>query len=384
MTNNERWGTPLCSHSVTVHSWENRNLISDAPALIKLANGTLLCSVQLWSYDAFREDHDVLVDRLYGKNRCMIFASTDDGTTWTERGRIPFTTGKLLQHDSGLLFIGSGIDWKGLYVARSTDSGRTWSDPVRLRDGKVYATATGWVVQDETLYWAADDMSPSVENRAVFAFSCDLRKNPLDPGSWCFSNDERHPGLPQCLGRGNHNGGKWLEPNVVNVDGTLLVIVRVRASQESVDGVVPGIGAICDLTATDERLQLNFSHYYPIPGAQNQFHIIRDEAAGLFWMTSNQVTGKADDLYRGWGKERRFLMLHYSLDAQNWFPTGVLLMWPKERQAYNYCSLLIDGEDLLVVSRTAENAKNQHDNDKITFHRFPDFRSTAVNLVPDK
>ena len=43
---------------------------------------------------------------------------------------------------------------------------------------------------------------------------------------------------------------------------------------------------------------------------------------------------------------------------------------------------LIDGQDLLIVSRTSRNGRDQHDNDLITFHRFPDFRSLALNLFP--
>ena len=132
----------------------------------------------------------------------------------------------------------------------------------------------------------------------------------------------------------------------------------------------------------NDELTLKFSHYYPFPGAQNQFHIIKDEERGLYWMTSNQVTGRATDSYRGWGKERRFLMLHYSRDAQNWFPAGVLAMWRKETQAFNYCTPLIDGNDLLFVSRTSRDAANQHDNDCITFHRLENFRKTAVDLQP--
>ena len=99
-------------------------------------------------------------------------------------------------------------------------------------------------------------------------------------------------------------------------------------------------------------------------------------------MTSNQVTGMAEDAYRGWGKERRFLMLHYSRDAQNWFPAGVLAMWPRETQAFNYCTPVIDGDDLLFVSRTAQNARNQHDNDCVTFHRMVDFRKTQSICYP--
>jgi hypothetical protein len=124
------------------------------------------------------------------------------------------------------------------------------------------------------------------------------------------------------------------------------VSVRIAAA----DGLLRLGAAVCDLTENDGTLRLTFSHYYPIPGAQNQFHIVCDEQSRLFWMTSNQVTGMAQDAYRGWGKERRFLMLHYSRDAQNWFPAGVLAMWPRETQAFNYCTPVIDGDDLLFVS----------------------------------
>lgn len=376
------WRLPLGTNSVTVYSWKNPKIISDAPALTKLPGGTLLCSVELWSYGGF-SGADALANKLYGRDRCLIFVSTDNGKTWKERSRIPFATGKFLQHDGQLYFIGSGTNWQGLYVARSADNGQTWDRPVRLREGKVYAASTGWVIHENTLYWAADDMNPSVTDRAVFAFSCDLNRNPLDPGSWRFSNDERHPGLPRSFGRGTHNGGKWLEPNVVSVPRGLLVIVRVRVSRRNADGVVPNVGAICDLVDGKGRLQLTFSHYYPIPGAQNHFHIVCDQPGRLFWMTSNQVTGVAENCYRGWGKERRFLMLHYSRDARNWFPAGVLAMWPKETQAFNYCTPVIDGNDLLFVSRTAQKALNQHDNDRITFHRVRNFRETAVNLFPE-
>jgi hypothetical protein len=223
-------------------------------------------------------------------------------------------------------------------------------------------------------------MHPGIAERAVFAFAADLRGDLLDPGAWSFSNAIRHPGLPQAFGRGDHNGGKWLEPNLVAVDGRLLVIVRVRVSQGDVDAVVPNVAAVCDLTDNAGELDLAFSHYYPLPGGQNHFHIVPDPAAGLFWMTANQVTGCARACWRGWGKERRFLLLHYSRDALNWFPAGVLVMWRDETQACNYCTPLIDGTDLLFVSRTAEHAANQHDNDAVTFHRLPDFRRHAVDL----
>ncbi len=373
---------PLCQHFTVVHRWDNREVISDAPALVRLPEGALLCSVELWTRHAYR-GADTLAQKLFGRDRCLVFASTDDGATWHRRSRLPFATGKFLHHDGALYFIGSGIEWQGLHITRSVDGGTSWSEPVRLRRGKVYAASTGWVVRDNTLYWAADDMNHSVTDRSVFAFSCDLSADPLAPSSWRFSGDVQHPGLPQSFGRGGHNGGRWMEPNVVDVGGKLMVIVRVRASQGDVDGTVPNVAALCDLADPGDSLHLDFSHYYVLPGGQNHFHIIHDPKDDLFWMTSNLVTGMATRCYRGWGKERRLLALHYSRDAQHWFCAGIASMWREETRSFNYCTPIIDGDDLLWVSRTSHHADNQHDNDCITFHRLPSFRSTALELRPD-
>ena len=75
-------------------------------------------------------------------------------------------------------------------------------------------------------------------------------------------------------------------------------------------------------------------------------------------------------------------MLSYGVDALNWFPAGCVARWPSPAQAFNYTSPLIDGNDLLIASRTSRNGRDQHDNDLITFHRLPDFRSLALNLFP--
>ena len=374
-TGHSAW--PIGQQVSTVYRWDDTRLVSDAPALVRLPTGRLLCSVQLWS-------RDDTAARLYGRGCCLVFASEDDGLSWREQARLPFLTGKFLSHDGTLYFLGAGLGRQGLWITRSGDAGRNWSKPVCLLKGGVYAASTGWVQKAGHLYWAADNNHPSVRGRKVFVMAANLVQDLLDPGTWRFSIAIAHPGVPQVFGRGEHNGGKWLEPNVVSFGGQLRLVVRVRVSQDQVDGVVPNVAAVCDLADDGETLSLGFSHYYPVPGAQNHFHIVYDAQSRLNWMTSNLVTGIAEDLWRGWGKERRFLMLHYSVDGLNWFSAGCLATAPGVRQAFNYCTPLIDGEDLLVVSRTALEAANQHDNDRITFHRVAAFRRLAMNLFPHR
>jgi len=44
---------------------------------------------------------------------------------------------------------------------------------------------------------------------------------------------------------------------------------------------------------------------------------------------------------------------------------------------------LADGNDMLILSRTSKDGRNQHDADSITFRRIRDFRSLVLNLFPD-
>ncbi len=111
-------------------------------------------------------------------------------------------------------------------------------------------------------------------------------------------------------------------------------------------------------------------------------------------MASNLVTNSQDLLglrnkilkspfHGGPGNERRFLYLWYGLDALNWFPAGLIAMWPKLSQAFMYPSMQIDGDDLILLSRTSKNGRHQHDADLSTFHRIANFRELAINLLPE-
>ena len=52
-------------------------------------------------------------------------------------------------------------------------------------------------------------------------------------------------------------------------------------------------------------------------------------------------------------------------------------------QSFMYPVLVIDGDDLLVIARTARHSGNFHDVDLATFHRIRDFRNLAVDLIPE-
>ena len=39
---------------------------------------------------------------------------------------------------------------------------------------------------------------------------------------------------------------------------------------------------------------------------------------------------------------------------------------------------MIDGNNMLILSRTSEDAPNQHDSERLTLHRMPDFRRLTL------
>jgi hypothetical protein len=74
--------------------------------------------------------------------------------------------------------------------------------------------------------------------------------------------------------------------------------------------------------------------------------------------------------------------LSYGLHPLRWLPAGIVIKGPTGDYAFNYTTPLIDGEDLLVVSRSSD--RHFHDNNMITFHRLKNFRSLALDLgLPD-
>lgn len=80
--------------------------------------------------------------------------------------------------------------------------------------------------------------------------------------------------------------------------------------------------------------------------------------------------------------DRRLLMLWYSVDSLNWIPAGWIARARNWTESFHYPVMCIEGDDLLLISRTAKDSGNQHDVDTTTFHRIRNFRSYAIDLLP--
>ena len=115
-----------------------------------------------------------------------------------------------------------------------------------------------------------------------------------------------------------------------------------------------------------------FLKFNSMPGGHLKFSIIYDDVSKLFWTPANPGTRYRD---------RRFLMLLYSLDGKNWMQAGCIASARSLDESFMYGHSVIDGDDLVTISRTSSGADDMHNADYSTFHRIQDFRRLALPLA---
>ena len=373
----------LLAQNYTVVDRAPEGFITDDPAILRLPGGQLLSTY------TFRIVSDPKQDN---QKRFQLARSGDDGKTWDHLPPLDLTVGLPFLHDGKLYILGNGLGRKNIVILSSEDQGESWTEPVTLFNGNYWNAPTGIARSGSHVYRSFDE-GPETgkwEYRGSVVAAGDLTKDLMNSASWRLSPSVLYPGTPEELVCGrypDHWVDHWLEPNVVNVGGRIRVLSRPR-----MDGyATAGMCAVCDLEDDGEKMEYRFTQFHPFPGGQNKFYIIYDETSRLFWTPVNLPTDTQDIQEREPklkernfagrpGNERRFLFLQYSLDALNWFPAGCIAMWPSPLQSFHYAAPFIDGEDMLTLSRTSKDARNQHDSELVTFHRIENFRSLAFDL----
>ena len=190
----------------------------------------------------------------------------------------------------------------------------------------------------------------------------------------------------------------WLETNVVQITDpehywydpsgkTLHLFLRANIQMtgyccvmKAVERVIDGKEVIqveCEKAPSGKRFV-----FLPMPGGQNKFYIKYDEKTKLYWLASVQSRDSMRRIeYLSAGRygipsdERDRLALHFSYNMVDWCFAGLIAQSGFDKQARHYASMDIDGEDLVVLSRSGdENARSAHDGNMITFHRVKKFR----------
>jgi hypothetical protein len=374
---------PLAQNYTVLTKTDNKHVCTCGPGITRTPDGGLLATVPYWWRGNPKRPGVV-----------HLLRSEDDGKTWQRLPSLNYFTAMPWVYD-GAVYLFAHRDGRGkfrnddLVLHRSEDGGRSWSAPVTLFQGHFWNCPTGTVFTGGHIYRAIDQLD--VPGRAERVVAGKLSRDLMDPAAWRISPAVPFPGaVPELCRDGRCRKSRWLEPNVIQVGERLRVISRVEMDAMA----TANICGVCDLSDDGATLNLKFSQYYPMPGGQNKFHIVYDDDSQLFWTPATLVTDSQDQLdycqqarkrreFTGTGgNERRILMLMYSVDALNWFQAGCIAMATKLRQSFMYASPLIDGDDLLILSRSSRDGRDQHDADLCTFHRIKHFRHLALGLYP--
>ena len=328
----------------------------------------------------------------YGSNQCLIFRSDDHGETWTLCARLPMLHARVFQTGKSLYILGhSGR----MLIARSDDNGDSWSAPAVLDPGLRWHQSGGSIDRHHGRIWLSMEIKPDVDHWAggdPLLMSADENDDLTKRSSWRFSNLVTFEQTAKFINRTpiQFEADCWLESSVVRVhdpksrfydpeDRSVLLFLRVNGCEHYAAMLVGRENDDGTLTLdTWKRPDGSPVIFFPFPGGHMKFHIVYDEQDQFYWMTASHV-----EISTAYGppsnRERRALGLYCSSNLFDWQLAGFVAVGESRLCSRHYASLVIDGEDLLVVSRSGDReAKNSHDTDLITLHRVHRFRELAL------
>lgn len=352
----------------------------------------------------------------------FVLTSDDHGATWTARKQFAISHARPFVAGKSLYVLGHRGDLK---IMRSDDWGETWSETLELTSGQRwhqapsnvhYAGNNIYLVMERVVHdiqaWPPSVMAPvlmrarvtdDLTQRSNWTFASELvfrdavKEDALDYFGIPFFKADRNKGLILTRGRKVAPIG-WCETNVVQIldpdhywfdptGRTFHLFMRAHTGGTNFAALAKVIeNDDGTMTTQLEKMPSGRSAaFIPLPGGQLKFHILYDEQTRLYWLVSSQSTDsmtRADrlpkDRFAIPNQERHRLQLHFSKNCVDWVFAGLVTTGKSPKQARNYASMVIDGEDLLVLSRSGDaDAKSAHDADMITLHKIRDFRRLA-------
>ena len=342
-------------------------------------------SLALWTNGHYVAAHD-----LFGPgsthDTTRIYSSSDRGNTWRQTSELKGQFwSSLFVHRGALYLLGPDRQDGRVVIRQSFDGGTTWSTPrdsrngLLMADGKYHCAPMPVIAHQGRLWRAMEKVEGTGgwgKNFRSFMMSIPEGSDLLVATNWTVSS--------QLGWDASYLGGKfggWLEGNaVVTPAGGIANVLRVdfRAGPEK--------AAMIHISPDGKTAAFDpASGFVDFPGGCKKFTIRHDAQSGRYWSLSNFVP----ETQRGGNPERtrNTLALVSSADLKAWSVHSIQLHHPDaEHHAFQYVDWLVDGEDLIALSRTAFDdahggAARQHDANFLTFHRFPQFRAQAHKVI---
>lgn len=420
---------PIADDYVTiVESPSPKVVYCYTPGLARLESGRLIATCDLGGPGVALlpgPKADKATER--GSWQGKIHTSDDGGKTWTHRGDFPFMHARPFVAGQSVYVLGHDTD---LVVLRSDDGGVRWAGPFRLTadqhwhqsacnvhyaNGCVYLVMErrtgfankGWYVSELAPVLMRGRVDADLTKRENWAFASELpftkalaggeRDWDVDGFGVPFYSAPFPKGSTPAPGRGCAPMG-WLEANVVQFVDPRHVWHDPRGKtfhlwmRAHTGGT--GYAALAKVVEADDGTMTTSLEkapsgktmlYVPCPGGQMRFHVLYDAPTKLYWLLSSQATDSMvrpdllpPDRFNLPNNERHRLQLHFSRNMVDWQFAALVAVGPTPNQSRHYASMIVDGVDLRIVSRSGDaRAKDAHNGNLITFHTVRDFRKLA-------
>lgn len=341
-----------------------------SPSICVLPDGTYLAS-----HDEFGPKSDEGSAAI-----TRVFASSDRGKSWHQVARLTGQFWSTLFCLNGKVYVlGTNKGHGNIVIRRSDDGGHTWTTPTDAQSGLLrtgeYHTAPVPVIVHKGRVWRAVEYATSPDDRwpqrySAMMMSAKVGSDLLKASSWRFSNYLRSD--TTWLG-GKFRG--WLEGNaVVAPDGKIYDVLRCETPDTNDE-----YAALVSINKSGRHASFDpGSGFSPFPGGAKKFTIRYDEATHRYWTLCNPRYRQVPK----WNhySVRNMLVLCSSTDLKHWTMHQMTLFHPERwHHAYQYVDWQFDGNDIILVSRTAFDdeeggAHSFHDANYLTFHRIQDFR----------
>ena len=408
----------LAQDHVRINDSADTGCFSYSPGICSGTDGRIIVTSGTSGPDHLMEGLGIKARR-YGRWwQGRIYASDDNGITFTQKGEYPFMHARPFRCKDRLYVLGQCND---LMITASDDNGETWSEAVKLTEGEAWHQApcnvhykgdciylvmekrsgmdiTGWMVHDLAPVLMRGNVNDDLTKRENWSFASELYiheavdKDKLEYHGIPFFWTTPSTFVEVAPGRGCAELG-WLETNVVEFtdknhylydEKTLHLFMRAHTAGTGYCAMAKVVenpdGSMS--TQLEKAPSGKLMTFVPMPGGQMKFHILYDNVSSLYWLLSTQATDSMtraemlpDDRYNLPNNERRRLVLHFSKNCFDWCFAGVVAIGDTEKSSRHYAAMEIFGEDLCIVSRSGDkNAKDAHDTNFISFHKVEGFR----------
>lgn len=421
---------PLAQNYVVLERTPNISNPLYTPSICAGENGRLIAAYEFGH-------HEVRGAKGVDGENARIATSDDGGKTWTVRAKENMTHGRIFKAGKSFYYLGhrgnlrimrsddNGQNWTKAVNISPNDKKSPWHQSacnVWYDKGNVYLVMEYAMIKGVKC-WPVSVLAPVVMRAKE---TDDLTK----PENWTFSEavcmatiikDFDKNELPQLdyfgvpFYKQNYPAGhvriaeeeehKWrsfaplgmLETNIVQIKDpahiwhdatgkTFHLFMRANTGRT-------GYAALLKAVEKDDgsiKIELEKAPsgknmlFVPFPGGQMRFHICYDEQTKLYWLLGTQATDSMikpslmpKERYGLPDNERQRLVLHYSKNMVDWCFAGLVAKTEGEslKESRHYASMAIDGNDLVILSRSGDkNAKSAHNGNIITFHRVKNFR----------